>query len=319
MGTNLQIDNIILQQWQNLVNTLVKFLKVDIVLVTYINNDKIDIITINEAQIENLPKYKTIINQYFCHIKDDPQYDKDYIAQDSHDNKDKYILKLKDKVGISSYFALPIIYQDKTKFGSLAILNKENKIYSVDDKNILNQFKNMIESHLLLMDINKKLKSVAYFDYLTGIYNRRYFFETSKHIISSSKRDNQSLSMLMLDIDDFKKINDTYGHAIGDKVLQELSKSIKLIIRESDIFARFGGEEFILLLPNTNTTNAVKLGNKIKDAIYNVVVEDDIKFTVSIGVSTFDFTIDTIDNVIDKADKNLYIAKTSGKNKVIFQ
>jgi diguanylate cyclase (GGDEF)-like protein len=120
----------------------------------------------------------------------------------------------------------------------------------------------------------------------------------------------------MFDIDNFKSINDTYGHDIGDKVIISLSNEVLQKIRQSDIAARWGGEEFLILLPNTNQQGAIVLAEKIRLAIEKLHLEE-VDFTVSVGVASFDITEDeNIDDAIKKADLALYEAKNSGKNKV---
>ncbi|MFT5661396.1 MAG: diguanylate cyclase (GGDEF)-like protein [Sulfurimonas sp.] len=171
-----------------------------------------------------------------------------------------------------------------------------------------------------LKETQAKLKEQANRDPLTNMYNRRYFADFAEKIISITKRTNEPLSLLMIDIDDFKRINDTYGHNIGDNVIIFLAETITLFTRESDIAARFGGEEFAIILPNTSTENAVKLAEKLRLRIEKMNFQENdtnIKFTISIGVDAFNHQSDTnISESLNRADKALYQSKTSGKNKV---
>ena len=172
-----------------------------------------------------------------------------------------------------------------------------------------------------LEDSNKKLEILASIDSMTGLFNRGYFEKISVHNLSLAKRNKTSVSVILLDIDNFKNINDTYGHPIGDKVIISLAKNIKKLHRKSDLLCRLGGEEFIMLLPNTNMKNALLLAENIRQEIEDIKVkiENDkiINFTVSIGVSCIHVEKeDSIENSIKRADDALYKAKRSGKNKV---
>lgn len=168
----------------------------------------------------------------------------------------------------------------------------------------------------LLVEIQKnksKLENMAYTDPLTGVNNRRHFYELVNQFSNMSKREQKISTILMLDIDKFKNVNDTYGHDVGDKVIQELAKVGLENIRKGDIFCRFGGEEFVIFLPHTDCNNAKIVAEKIRTSIELSRGVEDINFTVSIGVGEF---IDDIDDAIKKADTALYTAKESGRNRV---
>jgi diguanylate cyclase (GGDEF)-like protein len=166
------------------------------------------------------------------------------------------------------------------------------------------------------------LKSLAVTDPLTKLYNRRYFAEISTELFELAKRENQPLSLMMIDIDKFKNINDTYGHQIGDVVIEKLASVMSKMKRESDIACRYGGEEFILLLPKTSKDGATKLADRIRETIeYTKVLTHDsnkeVSFTISVGVSEVDFEKDTnIEAVIKRADDAMYKAKKTGRNRV---
>jgi len=168
-----------------------------------------------------------------------------------------------------------------------------------------------------LLAANKKLEEMAHIDALTGAYNRRYFYEISKKIVSFTKREKTPLSLVMFDIDLFKAINDNYGHDIGDQVLKVFVTKMKNNIRASDVFVRYGGEEFILLLPNTDIEHASVITEKLRKIIEDCDVFKEIRFTVSAGVSTFINSTDNLEYLIKRADEALYKAKNSGRNRVV--
>jgi len=170
-----------------------------------------------------------------------------------------------------------------------------------------------------------KLEEMAYYDPLTGAINRRKFDELSQTELKRAKRYNKKVSFLMLDIDHFKSINDTYGHSVGDEVLKAFASTCLNMARELDVVARIGGEEFVVMLPETDADGAFIFAERFRKAIENtpVNIEDkSIKYTVSIGISTFDNlqSKQSVKSLLQDADKALYRAKESGRNKsVIFK
>ncbi len=169
------------------------------------------------------------------------------------------------------------------------------------------------------IELEEKLKNMATRDALTGIYNRYKMNEEIDAEIKKSKRYNQRFSILMFDIDFFKQINDTYGHDIGDKVLVELCENITKIIRDTDIFARWGGEEFIILARETNEESTFLLAEKIRKKVASHIFVQDIHITISIGAALFMPTY-TKEEILKNVDNALYEAKRTGRNKtVLFQ
>jgi diguanylate cyclase (GGDEF)-like protein len=162
----------------------------------------------------------------------------------------------------------------------------------------------------------QEFKTLSRHDPLTKIRNRRSFFELSQQILTIARRTKQPLSLIMIDIDNFKHINDTYGHIIGDEILIHLVHSINALIRESDIFARFGGEEFIILLPETDLSGSVELCEKIRTYIENTIFSDgkvSVPFTISLGTSELQDE-KLLRELIQKADAALYQSKSNGRN-----
>ena len=160
-------------------------------------------------------------------------------------------------------------------------------------------------------------EKLANTDSLTGTYNRRYLNEFANDYLKIVKREKIDFSLLIVDLDDFKNINDSYGHEIGDEVLIQFVKIARETIRENDLIIRFGGDEFILLLPNTSINNAKFLASKIINRISEYNMTNEIKFFVSVGVSDYQEKDLNIDDIIIRADNSLYEAKRAGKNRVI--
>ncbi len=166
-------------------------------------------------------------------------------------------------------------------------------------------------------------KFLAEKDALTGVYNRRYFFEALDHAVYNAKRYGRKMGLVMFDIDDFKHINDTYGHMVGDKVLKAIGSVMNRMKRQTDVAGRYGGEEFVLLCNGVNIEECVVVGERVRQEIEKLKFEglDDLRVTVSVGGASFDAVKDmdgnVIDNLIQWADKALYKAKSLGKNRVV--
>ncbi len=166
---------------------------------------------------------------------------------------------------------------------------------------------------------NEKLKDLATRDSLTGVLNRGSFFETAQHFLVLSKRQKSTASFVLMDLDHFKVVNDTYGHFIGDQVLIHFTKTINKFLRKSDLVGRLGGEEFAIFLPDTGIDDAFRLADKMRKAIRNSLVEVDgkaITYTVSVGVEASELQDHSIDDLFKRVDVKLYGAKDKGRDRV---
>ncbi|MDK2884360.1 GGDEF domain-containing protein [Pseudothermotoga sp.] len=164
--------------------------------------------------------------------------------------------------------------------------------------------------------INEELERISITDKLTGLFNRYKMDEEMRKAFYLWKRYQRPFSLIMIDIDWFKKVNDTYGHQIGDKVLQELGALLKKSLRASDIVSRWGGEEFLVLSLESDEKGAITLAEKIRSEIENYSFAENIKITVSIGVCSAK-NHETIDELLVSVDEKMYIAKQSGRNRVV--
>jgi len=173
-----------------------------------------------------------------------------------------------------------------------------------------------------LKEKNALLEKLSITDELTGIYNRRYFYEYMNMQVALAKRHNYQIGCLMIDVDHFKKINDTFGHDIGDKMLKGLARLMKDKIREGEIIARFGGEEFIAGLCRVDINGAVIAAERIRKAVEDANLSDaannHLKLTVSIGIALYPQQgVSNLDELIKAADDAFYHAKNTGRNKVV--
>jgi len=180
-----------------------------------------------------------------------------------------------------------------------------------------------VKKELHIQSLMNELTLLASTDPMTKLYNRRYFAKASYNLYALAQRQMQELSVIMLDIDKFKLVNDTYGHKVGDDVIIDLAHKIINHTRKSDMSARFGGEEFVMLLVNTSLEDTKKVAEKLRTDVENELLEIEndksISYTISLGVAQVDVHhTQSIENAINNADKALYEAKESGRNKVCF-
>jgi diguanylate cyclase len=166
---------------------------------------------------------------------------------------------------------------------------------------------------LLIMQ-NQKLDEMSRTDYLTGLNNRRVLFEKLDHETKRANRTNDPLSILFLDIDHFKKVNDVHGHSTGDSVLVEIANLLRSSVRVTDFVGRYGGEEFMVILPACNSDGAMKVAEKIRVAIQESDFGDGLKITISGGIRQFHG--ESVDQMIEFADQNLFLAKKNGRNQI---
>ncbi len=200
--------------------------------------------------------------------------------------------------GINDYVQKPIIHEE-----------------------LLARINNLIRTQRLLKQLNlqhERLKEVAMTDQLTTLYNRHYLMEELPKKISQANRYDQSLSLLMLDIDYFKLVNDKYGHQMGDEILIVVANTLKQCCRNEDLVVRYGGEEFIVLLDRCNLNDARERSEFIRKAIESLKPYD-INVTVSLGVSTYKNGSDSYEGLFSRADKAVYEAKNLGRNIVVVE
>jgi len=178
-----------------------------------------------------------------------------------------------------------------------------------------------VKRELQITKLQNELKLLASTDSMTQLYNRRHFTQLSNQTIDLARRNNQNISFIMLDIDKFKNINDIYGHQAGDEVIVSLSNILKQDRRKGDIVSRYGGEEFVLMLPNSNLDSAHRIAEDIREKVERFRLEigdnEPLHFTISLGISELSFEDeDSLERALKKADDALYRAKESGRNRV---
>jgi diguanylate cyclase (GGDEF)-like protein len=206
-----------------------------------------------------------------------------------------------------------ILAHKETEHMAKITRNGKTSTFTVDVQ--MMEYDNVLRQVVILSDVTN-LNNLATVDMLTQVTNRFEFDKMLGHSIAVSKRYGRSLSVLLVDIDHFKLINDNFGHLVGDEILKSFSKLLRQQIRQSDIVARWGGEEFIILLPDTALSSAITMAEALRQRIEVNPFESVGNITCSIGVAEFN-SVEEADDLLRRADENLYRAKHSGRNRVV--
>ncbi len=222
----------------------------------------------------------------------------------------------------SSHFLDPILQLNK-RVGNIVNEEEITEHYVYPNNEIGDIAKNvehltereLYKKNLELKSKNKELEILSTTDRLTGLLNRRKMERELNKELKRAKRYNQAFSLILIDIDFFKKVNDTLGHQAGDALLIELSRLMKETLRSTDLIARWGGEEFLILCPSSNLEEAVKLAERLRLSVENCKFSIEKSITISVGVA--EYSGQSLDDLINQADKKLYIAKNQGRNRVV--
>jgi len=210
-------------------------------------------------------------------------------------------------IGMSA-FGDPVLSSQFLKFGANDYINKPY---------FHEEFWCRISHTLGMLESFSRLEQAATHDHMTGLYNRRYLFEAADLLLSIAIRKNENLSLAMIDIDNFKQINDNYGHQCGDLIIQNIGSAFNDRLRSSDLAARFGGEEFCLIITESSKQDVICLLDEIREGIASRTIlfgDQQVHVTVSIGIQGS--PLDSIEQMIASADKALYQAKHNGKNQL---
>lgn len=285
MTAELQTTYQGLETEQNKLNTVIHSAREGIV----VTNSEGEVVLTNPAVEEFLGKAtEQIIQEGFLNILDDADSMLVYLENDDHQQAE--------------------------------IIEYNDRILSVKVAHILSENGHLTGSSALLRDITEekrfeqKLIRISTTDGLTNLYNRRYLDQTLDKELKRARRYGHNLSVMMFDVDHFKIFNDTHGHDQGDRVLISIGQTMKDSVRNVDVCCRYGGEEFLIILPDTDRAGALILAERVRENIQNTRV-DELQVTVSIGVATYPITdFETHDAFIEGADSMLYVCKESGRN-----
>jgi diguanylate cyclase (GGDEF)-like protein/PAS domain S-box-containing protein len=230
----------------------------------------------------------------------------------------EWVKDLPGSTWIRSYIGAPIKRKEKL----LGFLNLDAATPNFFKNKHLSRIQALADQAAIAIEnaqLYKEMEKLAITDSLTGLYNRRFFFAFAENEIERTKRYNKNLSIIMVDIDHFKDVNDRFGHLIGDQVLKEISDICLSILRKVDVMCRYGGEEFVVLLPETEESDAAHAAERMCTAISTSRLKTEkgnVSVTVSIGVTELDKSHGTLEKLLATADKALYTAKEAGRNRV---
>lgn len=228
--------------------------------------------------------------------------------------------QLAEKAGLRACWSEPILSSRGKVLGTFAIYHPTPAGPTLDDIERIGFAANLAGIAIENRYTYDELERRAYYDFLTGLANRRYFLECAEQELIRSLRYGSEFSIGMMDVDHFKQINDTYGHKVGDMVLQKLSEISRAVLRDIDLIGRIGGEEFAILLPETGRDQAMEAAERLRAALAAAKVAMPsglpLQFNVSLGVATLEGRDTNIDVLLNQADQALYKAKSEGRNRV---
>lgn len=217
-----------------------------------------------------------------------------------------------------AYLGVPLILRDHV-LGVMSVQSYTPDAYTPQQIRMFEMFAAQVAIVIQNSQLYEQVQQLAITDDLTGLPNRRVLFENGENEVTRAQRFDRPLSVIMLDIDHFKLVNDRYGHAAGDRVLREIAESLRNYLRNTDTAARYGGEEFVVLLPETDHLLASTVAERLRASIEHCVVETDkgeIRVTVSLGVAMLDKNTMDFSKLISHADQALYLSKNNGRNRV---
>jgi diguanylate cyclase (GGDEF)-like protein len=232
---------------------------------------------------------------------------------------DDILLPLRLDKGVHSFLGVPVVFRDRAT-GLIALYNSAAAVFTEEDARVAELFSSQVA---IALDNSRKVEQMekqAITDELTGLDNRRAFFLTGEREIGRARRYRRPLALIFFDIDDFKKVNDTHGHLVGDQVLQVLTKLVTKTTRGTDIVCRYGGEEFIVLMPEANREEGLAMAERLRQEISRMTVvttAGTLSLTVSLGVAELGPEEDeNLAALISRADRAMYQAKAAGRNTV---
>lgn len=234
-------------------------------------------------------------------------------------SQDDILLPLDPALGVHSYLGAPIVFRGHAT-GLIALYNAGAHPFTEKDAQVAELFANQVA---IVLDNSRRVEQMekqAITDELTDLYNRRAFVGMAKKEVGRARRYQRPLALLLFDIDHFKDVNDTHGHLMGDQVLRILSDKVTKTTRSTDIVCRYGGEEFIVLMPEAGREEAMAMAERLREMVSGITVVaagGTLSLTISVGMAEFEFGSDeTLENLIHRADKAMYSAKAAGRNTV---
>ncbi len=219
-----------------------------------------------------------------------------------------------DDTLVGSFMSVPLVVQGEL-IGVLNISHGRPKAFNEDQLRLLTLIAGQAAATIQRLLLYADMRRLAITDDLTNIYNRRHFLERMQSEIDRARRYGTPFSVMFIDIDNFKELNDNHGHQVGDKILAELATILKHWARSSDIVARYGGEEFVVLLPMTDKPRSITAAERLRTRVQRHTFYRRKKLTVSVGVASYPGDGDNADQLLGRVDEALYMAKKTGRNR----
>jgi diguanylate cyclase (GGDEF)-like protein len=219
---------------------------------------------------------------------------------------------------VRSIIIAPLILEDQA-LGALILSASNRSAFTQDDLRLLESFAATISAAINNSLLHSRMQRLAITDSVTNLYNRRGFYELARREIERARRFGHSLSVIMMDLDQLKTVNDTYGHAVGDQVLRTLADRLSQHVREFDILCRYGGDEFALLLPETDLFMASSVAERLRASIADEPIDTDggpVPITISLGITKATPSTSNLEELLKSADRALYAAKQGGRNRL---
>lgn len=271
------------------------------------------IIGYNDVRIQNVPQEK------HGYVAKAVQEGKPLLVTNvQQDASMRYEGSIDEARAVQSAIVAPLILRNEV-IGALALESLKENAFSSDDLRVLVTFAATATAAIRNALLHGEVQKLASTDTLTNVYNRRGFIELSKREIERARRFGRPLSAIMVDVDHFKEINDTYGHAEGDRILCMVTERLKSNIREIDILGRYGGDEFTIILPETDLFVATNVAERVRQSIIEVptlIKDQPVQISFSIGVARANPETADLTTLLDNADAAMYIAKQAGGNRV---
>lgn len=296
------IDSNVTRKWQSILDMTTRILDVPAALIMRMDTEKIEVF-MKRANIENpYEKSQTDLlgSGLYCETvvgTDAPLHVRN--AREEHPWEDNPDVKL----DMIAYYGLPLKWPDGKIFGTICALDNKDNPYAKTQRELLGLFKDAIETDLYNLELIANFKSLSQHDYLTGLSNKRHFHQTLQSHVKRFHRNSQPFTLAILDIDNFKRINDTYGHAVGDDVLKAVGKMIHKRLRDTDEASRLGGDEFAILLTATDRSGAFKVLRDIQADFKNLDGPVNEPITFCYGIAVMSQEIDSARLIFEKADE----------------
>jgi len=304
-----EINELVTEKWQRIISLIARLVDVPAGLIMRIDDKNMQVFLKSENPENPYPEGGSdeLGNGLYCETVIGT--DRELLVANALEDKTWY-QNPDVKLGMISYYGLPIKWPDEEKFGTICVLDCKTNPYNETFKELMKEFRLSIEKDLELLMSRETLKALAERDMLTSLCNRRKTSEILRSEFNRSNRYTTPLTIALIDLDEFKKINDRHGHNIGDVAILGFSEVVNSRVRSTDTFGRWGGDEFLLICPNTNSDGAIAILEDIGGVMEVAIGETTIAVCFSYGIAEWKQNDNSVGEFLRRADRELYKAKT---------